>query len=376
MSPPAAPGRPPFSFFLFCFSFFISLPFTPRMPPVAPTPTTILNLLQGYQASGVVNAAIQLGVFAAMEKGPQGAANVASAIRCPERSTAILCDALSSLGLLHKEARRYHLSPDAAEFLLPGKPSCVGGAARIVCDPNLWDAFGRLAQAVRHGGTVLPLHAETPGQKFWETFADNSDAFAAPAAAYAASLLDSFLAGRPAPRVLDAACGSGLYGLTLAARCPAARVTMLDGAQVIPGVKRRAKDRGLGKRISYVAGDLFRAELGGPYDVILASQVLHHFSPTSCESALRRFARALVPGGRLLVHEFVASEDGVSNTHAAMFAAVMLAWTREGRTYSFREFTRMFTHTGFVAPVLHAPPHLNSQFLVGERKPARRARKK
>lgn len=346
------------------------------MPPVAPSPATILNLLQGYNASGVVNAAIQLGVFAALEKGPQGAAHVASAVRCPERSTTILCDALSALGLLVKEARRYRLSPDAAEFLLPGKPAYVGGAARILCDPNLWDAFGRLAQAVRHGGTVLPLHAETPGQKFWETFADNSDAFAAPAAAYAASLLESFLHGRTAPRVLDVACGSGLYGLTLASRCPSAHLTMLDGAQVIPAVKKRAKDHGLAKRISYITGDLFRAELGGPYDVIIASHVLHHFSPSSCETALRRFARALVPGGRLLVHEFVSAEDGVSNAHAAMFAAVMLAWTREGRTYSFREFSRMFTRTGFVAPVLHAPPHLTSQFLVGERKAARRARRK
>ncbi len=346
------------------------------MPPVAPSPATILSLLQGYHASGVLNAAIQLGLFGALAKGPLTAAQAGAAIRCPERAAAILCDALASLGLLIKESRRYRLSPDAAEFLVPGRPTYVGGVARITCDPALWDAFGRFAQAVRHGGTVLPLHAETPGQKFWETFADNSDAFAAPAAEYAASLLQSFLENRSAPKVLDVACGSGLYGLSLAARCPAARITMLDGAQVIPSVRRRIKERGLGKRVDCIAGDMFKADLGGPYDAIVASHVLHHFSAPVCLTLLRRLAKALVPGGRLLVHEFVSSEDGVSNAHAAMFAAVMLAWTREGRTYPFSEYQRMFTRTGFVAPVLHAPPHLTSQFLVGERKSAPRPKRK
>ncbi len=346
------------------------------MPPTAPSPAAILGILQGFNASGVLNAAIQLGVFGAIAKGNLTASQVATAIRCPERAAAILCDALASLGLLIKESRKYRLSPDSAEFLVPGRPAYVGGVARINCDPALWDAFGRFAQAVRHGGTVLPLHAETPGQKFWETFADNSDAFAAPSAEYAASLLQSFLEHRAAPRVLDVACGSGLYGLSLATRCPAAHVTMLDGGQVIPSVKKRIKDRGLGKRVDCITGDMFRTDLGGPYDAIVASHVLHHFSPSVCLSLLRRFAKALVPGGRLLVNEFVSAEDGVSNAHAAMFAAVMLAWTREGRTYPFSEYQRMFTRTGFVAPVLHAPPHLTSQFLVGERKTAPRSKKK
>ncbi|MEK7468119.1 MAG: methyltransferase [Planctomycetota bacterium] len=346
------------------------------MPPTAPSPAPIFNLLQGFHASGVLNAAIQLGVFGALAKGPRAAAQVAAAVRCPERSAAILCDALASTGLLHKESRRYRLSLDAAQFLVPGRPGYVGGAARILCDPALWDAFGRFAQAVRHGGTVLPFHAETPGQRFWETFADNSDAFAAPAAGYSESLLKRFLEDRAPSKVLDVACGSGLYGLTVAGHCPGAHVTLLDGAHVVPSVKKRARELGLSKRVTCVGGDMFRTDLGGPYDAIIASHVLHHFSPGTCETLLKRFALALVPGGRLLVHEFVAAEDGVSNAHAAMFAAVMLAWTREGRTYSFSEYTRMFTKTGFSEPVLHAPPHLMSQFLVGERKVARRPKKK
>ncbi|KAF0240779.1 MAG: hypothetical protein FD180_4777 [Planctomycetota bacterium] len=346
------------------------------MPPTAPSPATIFNLLQGFQASGVLNAAIQLGVFGALARGPRAASQVAAAVRCPERSASILCDALASMGLLHKEHRRYRLSLDAAHFLVPGRPSYAGGAARIVCDPALWEAFGRFAQAVRHGGTVLPFHAETPGQKFWETFADNSDAFAAPAAAYAQSLLQRFVDERSPARILDVACGSGLYGLTLAAHSPGARVTLMDGTHVMPSVKKRTRELGLSKRVTCLPGDMFRTGLGGPYHAIIASHVLHHFSPDTCESLLRRFAAALVPGGRLLVHEFVSAEDGVSNPHAAMFAAVMLAWTREGRTYSFSEYSRMFTKTGFAAPVLHAPPHLTSQFLVGERKAARRPAKK
>ncbi|MCE9581595.1 MAG: methyltransferase domain-containing protein [Planctomycetes bacterium] len=346
------------------------------MPPVAPSPAPILNLLQAFHASGVVNAGIQLGVFAALAKGPRAASQVAAAIRCPERAVGILCDALVTTGLLAKETRRYRLTPDSADFLVPGQPGYAGDAARILCDPVLWDAFGRFAQAVKHGGTVLPLHAETPGQKFWETFADSSRAIATPAAEYAGSLLQRFLDERTRPKVLDLGCGSGLYGLTIARKCPGAQVTLLDGAQVIPSARKRAKEMGLEKRVKFVTGDLFKTDLGGPYDVIVASHVLHHFSAATCTKILDRIGKATVPGGRLLVHEFVADEDRVGNPHAAMFAAVMLAWTREGQTYTFHEYTQFFNSGGFIPPVLHAPPQLTSQFLVAERKSTRTPRKK
>jgi C-methyltransferase len=346
------------------------------MPPTAPSPTPILNLLQGFQASGILNAAIQLGAFRPLAGGPRPASRVARAIRCPERTTSILLDALCALGLMRKHERRYRLHPDAAKFLVPGRQDYIGDTARIMCDDVIWGAMNRFAHAVRNGGTVLSQHAESPNQKFWETFAENSDAFAAPAAEYAAGLLARFLEERAPSRVLDVACGGGLYGLTIAARCPGARAVLLDRAPVLASARKRARRMRVGRRAAFLPGDVFAARLGGPYHAIVASQIFHHFSLAACERLARRLGDALVPGGRILIHEFVADEDRTSNVHAALFAALMLAWTREGSTYTFSEYSRLLQKAGFTAPVLHAPPHLTSQFLVAERRGPRHARRR
>ncbi|NUN49910.1 MAG: methyltransferase domain-containing protein [Candidatus Brocadiae bacterium] len=331
-----------------------------------PTPQKLLETLQAFHASAVLNAALQLDLFTPLARGPKTAAQVARALKCPERSTGILLDAVAALGFLAKADRRYRLDPEAAAFLLPSSPQFAGATSRIVCDPVLWDAMGRFAQAVRHGGTVLPIHAESHNTKFWETFADHSHALASPPADYAAHLLQRFLEERFPARVLDVACGSGVYGLTVAARCPGAKVTLLDHAPVLGAARKRAQQLGLTRRAEFVGGDMFAADLKGPFDVVILSQVLHHFAPPVCEQLLRKVAKSVAPGGRLLVHEFVSDEDRATNVPAAMFAALMLAWTREGNTYTFSEYKRMFGRAGFLPPVLHAPPRMATQFLVAE----------
>jgi len=337
-------------------------------------PAPVLTALAGYQTSGIINAAIQLGAFAPMVRGERTAAQIARAIRCPERSTTIMLDALTAIGFLTKSARLYGLTPLAERHLVPGAEGYVGDAARIFCAPQLWEAMGRFAEAVRHGGTVLPLHAETPGHRFWETVAENSATLASPSAEYLANVMQRYLEDRPSARVLDVGCGSGIYGLTLAKHHPGVRVALQDRTQVLEAARRNAEALGVLDRVKFVAGDMFTTELGTGYDVVVASQIFHHFGPGSCEKLIRRLGKAAAPGGRIIVHDFVADEDRKANPPAALFAAVMLAWTREGSTYTFSEFTRLFAKGGFLAPVLHTPPHLNTQFLVGERK-SRRARR-
>ena len=66
-------------------------------------------------------------------------------------------------------------------------------------------------------------------------------------------------------------------------------------------------------QVRYRAGDLFRSPFGGPYDVILASHVFHHFDERACLKLARKIARALKPGGRLVIQEFVYSLTFISS---------------------------------------------------------------
>ena len=104
------------------------------------------------------------------------------------------------------------------------------------------------------------------------------------------------------PRLLDLACGPGLYAEQFAAR--GFRVTGVDYS---PASIEHAREqaRSLGLQIDYVQADLTRTRFGGPYEVITC--IYGEFctlSETERHSLLERARKALAPGGLLVFDVF------------------------------------------------------------------------
>jgi 2-polyprenyl-3-methyl-5-hydroxy-6-metoxy-1,4-benzoquinol methylase len=331
--------------------------------PAVLDPTPILQMLQANQTTAVLKAAIDVGIFQALSGEARTGEAVAAAIGCPAASTAVLLDALCVLGLAERRATTYALNPLSRAFLVPGAATYLGDAAAIFAAPLLWDAFGRLTEAVRAGGTVMEQHAETASHPFWETFARSSAPLAFPAAGALAELLGPELAGQPEVRVLDVAAGSGIYGHTLS-RMPNARVTFVDWPNVLPETRAWAERLGVdGSRERYLPGSVFEADLGGPYDVVVASHLYHHFDRATCQTLTRRLAGVLAPGGRLCVHDFVASPT-LDNPGATMFSVAMLVWTRGGKAYEPSDYERWMLEAGLSRPLAHPLPGMPTTWLV------------
>src|SRR6185436_15691404 len=103
----------------------------------------------------------------------------------------------------------------------------------------------------------LESHAEVPENPFWETFARSTASFAVPGAMALGALLGEWLGARREIRVLDVACGSGLYGLTLA-RDPRVELTLLDWPNVLVETRKWALRTGAdASRVRYIEGNLF-----------------------------------------------------------------------------------------------------------------------
>lgn len=333
--------------------------------PAELDPTPIFQMMQANQVTAVLKTAIDLGIFKALDEG--GPADVvASRIGCPARSTAIILDALAVLGLAVRRADRYELAPLARAFLVPGAASYLGDASNIFASPMLWEGLSRLTEAVRADGSVMHSHAETPSNAFWETFARSSAALAGPAAGVLAAHFAPFAVQKKSLRVLDVAAGSGLYGYALL-RLPGTDVTFLDWPNVLN--ETRAWGERLGadlQRAHYLPGSVFEAELGGPYDVIVASHLFHHFDPKTCQSLAQRLAGALAPGGRLAVHDFVTG-PALENPGATMFSLVMLVWTRSGKAYGYDDYAAWMTEAGLTQPASHPLPGMPTTWLISER---------
>ena len=168
-----------------------------------------------------------------------------------------------------------------------------------------------------------------------------------------------------ATRVLDISASHGAYGIAVAQRHPQAHLVALDWASVLSITEANARAAGLEGRFEKIAGDAFTTDLGADYDAVLIPNFLHHFTAKQCTEFLQRIHRALRPGGRVIIVEFVPNEDRVTPSAAASFSLVMLGTTPEGDAYTFAEYETMLQAAGFGPASLHPfPPSAHSAILA------------
>jgi len=331
------------------------------------TGSDVFEMLLAYKTTAVLSAGIELGIFDTVAAGASTPAEIAERQHLDPRGTTILLNALVALGLLKSDGLSYHLSAGIEDSLVRGRPGYVGDMAKVMASKWEWDALRDLPAAVRSGGTVASENAETPGYKYWEDFAAHASAVASPAADVLADALGPWAAERERLNVLDMACGHGLYGYTLARRQPHALIWSLDWANVLPFARKRAEAMGITARVAMIGGDVFEVPLGGPYDVVMITNVLHHFSERRATELLRRAAATLADDGKIALVGFtVGGGPPVQDAAAHLFSILMLIWTSEGEVHSAQAYERMLADAGFVNIRLHPVPGLPLRVIVAD----------
>ena len=332
------------------------------------TPVTrerLTEMMQAYKTTALLRTAMDLDVFDALTNGPATAATLAEKIGADPRGTRILLDALTAVHLLDKHDTHYQLPTGAAALLSRTSPHYLGDMVKIMAGDREWDALKRLTDAVRHGGTVLDEHAETAQFDYWVDFAAYASAIAVPTARVISNALADWAARRESLRVLDMACGHGIYGYTFAQHNPHARVHSLDWPNVLPAAARHAERLGVRDRVELLPGDMFTEPLGGPYDLVMITNVLHHFSETRATELLRRAAEVLKPDGRLALVGFtVGDEPPTTDPLPYLFSILMLVWTNEGEVHTETGYHRMLTDSGFARPDIHKVADLPLRVLI------------
>jgi len=105
-------------------------------------------------------------------------------------------------------------------------------------------------------------------------------------------------------RALVLGCGSGWLERAIAKRGRFRSIVACDfAAETVSRAKRAAEEEGL-PSIDYMVLDLENEELpAGPFDAVIANDVLHHI--TGLEPLYTRIHGALAPGGKLVFNEYV-----------------------------------------------------------------------
>jgi len=224
--------------------------------------------------------------------------------------------------------------------------------------------FEHLAEIVRTGRTVLPGDGSVePENPIWVQFAETMAPMMAPLAGPLGAIVLDGYAGPM--RVLDIAAGHGLFGIEVAKQNRQAHVTGLDWAPVLRVALDNARKAGVQDRYNMLPGSAFEIDFGGPYDIVLLTNFLHHFDQPTCIALLKKIKVALRPGGRVATLEFVPNEDRVSPPMPAAFSMTMLTTTAAGDAYTFSELAAMYHHAGLGGVTAHPIPMSPHTIVMG-----------
>jgi 2-polyprenyl-3-methyl-5-hydroxy-6-metoxy-1,4-benzoquinol methylase len=317
-----------------------------------PNPEIIFETLNAHQRTAALRASIELDIFTAIGEGASTAEAVSKRCEASARGIRTLCDYLTIIGLLTKKDHAYALTPDSAAFLDRRSPAYIGSVSAFLTTPDLVDRYKDLTAIVRNGGAIANDTTE-PDNPIWVEFARSMAPMMRPSAEAIAGIVGADAGEKW--KVLDIAAGHGVFGIAIAKHNPNAEIFAADWSRVLDVAKENAKAAKVDGRYHTIVGSAFDVEFGSGYDLVLLTNFLHHFDPSTNEKLLRKIHAALGPKGRVATLEFVPNDDRISPSMPAQFSLTMLASTRAGDSYTFSELEKMFKNAGFTSSKL-APP--------------------
>ncbi len=307
-----------------------------------PDPDDVLELFLGFWISRTVMAAVEMGVFEALEGKVLDVAEAGAALGgLAERPTRALLDTCVAVKLLDKVDGRYANSALASRFLHAGSEYSV---RNYVLDERwCWGAWGRLEDALRADAQQLPPDEEGyhafPADFFYDFLHGHS-------LAMAERLADAVdLTG--VRRIMDVGGGSGAVSIALCRRFPSLEAMVVDQEPVAARAAEHIEQAGLSDRITTHAGNLFADRLPTGCDAAVVANLLHDFSPERSVEILGHVATALPAGGRIIIMEIVPDDDRTGPPLAVAFATAMIVNTAGGDAHTAVRYREWLAGAGF-----------------------------
>jgi len=298
----------------------------------------VSNIANGYKKSRILFTAFTAGVFDLLEEEREAGA-MAAVLHWSERGTAMLLDGLVAMELLTKHAGRYRNTPMASACLARSGAAYQGDILRH--NLSSWDDWVMLEDRVRTGTSAAPTE-ERFGQAL-RNFILGMGNIAKMSAEEVLQAVDLSGYGH----VLDLAGGPATYGIAFLKAHPRMRATLFDRPSVVEIAREQVDAAGLGERFDYIAGDCLADDIGSGYDLVFISNLIHSFSSEENAGIVKKAYDALVPGGTILIKDFIMENDRSGPAYGLVFALHMLVHTRAGNTYTYDEIRSWTEAAGF-----------------------------
>ncbi|TDU90949.1 O-methyltransferase [Kribbella voronezhensis] len=292
-----------------------------------------------------LRAAATLRLADLLAAGPIELSALADKAGADEQALSRLMRYLVARGIFSGTATGYELG-ESGKWLLDDAP---GGLRRWLdldgFGGHMDRAFFELLGTVKAGGPVAAGNKTSLDPKAAGSYDELMEIRAVQEAPLLAAALDWSAYGH----VVDVGGGTGAQLVGLLEALPHLRGTLVDLPVSAPAALERFRAKQLTERTDVLAGDLFELELPSA-DVFVFRYLLHSFEDEAATDALRQAARALKPGGCVLVVES-------AETSPIAFASMdlLMLVLGHGRERTLAEYDELATAAGLTRSAIHQP---------------------
>jgi 2-polyprenyl-3-methyl-5-hydroxy-6-metoxy-1,4-benzoquinol methylase len=261
-------------------------------------PIPLLHVQMYFVMAKAVMEAAESGVFGAISHGKSTPEAIAEACGLHPRPLAQLLTLLVSMEYLHFENGTFSMTPMAQKWISPDSPHSVHAIA-VYNNQVAWDWVTHLGEYLRTG-KGMESH-DVFGETQWKLYQDAMFAVAR-------SEVREFEKRVPIPKsattILDIGGANGQYATALCRKYPQLKATILDLVGAIENAAPLAND--VKHQIDFEVGNALTDDLGeNRYDVVLLSNVAHHFTEEQNQELTQRIMRSLRRGGIVIINEFI-----------------------------------------------------------------------
>ncbi len=294
-----------------------------------------------YWETKILLTAIKLDLFSALDGHADSLSDLAHRLSLDERALSLVLHALAAMRVLTKQDGRFANTSVARKHLVKTSPDYVGHL--LVLHDSEWMNWGNLEDTIRTGVSPVRQHVFETDPEMGANVLAVLDRIGRGSGVN----LAKFLQLDGVERVLDVGGGAGTNAIAFCREYPHLNATVFDLPSTLQVTERYIKEAGLEDRIAVLPGNFNTDSLGGLYDLVLLSDVLHYQNSQTNAGLVNKAFAHLTETGRLVIKDRFLDPDRTSPAWTTAFAVHILVNTEQGECFTTQEVMDWMTQAGF-----------------------------
>lgn len=315
--------------------------------PAVPKHVAMIQMGTAYWVSCLIYAAANISLADHLADGAKSARELAAATRTDPRALHRFMRTLASLGVLTQDDDERFALTELGATLKTDAPGSARATVLTMSGAWAWKAFGEFGHSLATG---KPAMDKVFGMNVFDYLAQHPDE-----AARFSETMVGVHGGEP-PAIAAAydfsSCGTivdvgGASGNMLAhilTRHSGPRGILFDRPHGLTEAPALLQARGVADRVTITPGNFFESVPAGG-DVYILSHIIHDWPEAQCHEILANCRRAMMPGAKLLIVEFVLPEG--NTPHFGKLLDMVMLTIPGGEERTAREYRGLLDAAGF-----------------------------